>query len=120
MCKLISLLLTLLALSSAQKYPACPQNIPIDTGNTTEAFYLKLITLTTFIDYQDDGSLQNAFYLYAKTGDQTQVEAILMNSKKFFLVIIAVISTVALSLLLVVNRMGDLQLTTKAVFDKLK
>ena len=39
-----------------------------------------------------------------------------MNSNKVFLVIIAVISTVAFSLLLVVNRMGQLHLTTKSVF----
>lgn len=112
----LALLLSLLPLASPQKYPNCPQNIPIDTGNNTSPFYAKLLTLTTFVDYQDDGSLINAFYLYAQTGQQTEIDAILLSNKKFFLVIIAVICTVAFSLLLVVNRMGDLQLTTKAIF----
>lgn len=49
MCKLILVLLLILTVLHGQKYPDCPQNIPIDTGNNTDSFYLKLISLTNFL-----------------------------------------------------------------------
>ena len=49
MYKLILLLLLAVSVIRSQKYPDCPQNVPIDTGNTTDTFYLKLIALTSFL-----------------------------------------------------------------------
>lgn len=66
MCKLILLLLLAVAVMHSQKYSECPMNVPIDTGNITDSFYTKLITLTSFLDYKDDGTLFDAFYKYAK------------------------------------------------------
>lgn len=45
----------LLGLSQAQKYPSCPGGVPIDIGNTTDAFYTKLLDLTNFMDYHVSG-----------------------------------------------------------------
>lgn len=55
--------------SQAQKYPSCPGGVPIDIGNTSDAFYTKLLDLTSFMDYHISGeTVSNAFHNYALTG----------------------------------------------------
>jgi hypothetical protein len=49
--------LALILLVSAQKYPSCPGGVPIDIGNATDSFYAKLLTLTDFMNQNDDGHL---------------------------------------------------------------
>lgn len=53
----LTLLFCILLLVASQKYPHCPGGVPIDIGNASDLFFVRVLDLTDFMDYHDTGAL---------------------------------------------------------------
>ena len=109
-----------IGLISAFKYPSCPGGIPIDIGNATDEHYQKLLELTSFMDFQQEGDLVPAFEEYARTGNKQQVESLVSHNRNFYIAIFSILVVLSLLLFLIMIKLGDIKMIKKEVFLQIK
>ena len=104
----------------AQQYPSCPGGMPTDSGNTTDTYKQTLLGLTSFMNYEDNGDLLRVFTKYAQTGSRSEVDSLMQSNQRLYIIITVLMSSLSLVLLFVMIKIGNLHLSKKEVFDKMK